>query len=125
VFRARLGHIAERISGVMHMLDVRIDSRIKAQNLQLMQSMERSTQLQFRLQTLVESLSIIAAAYYLIGLIAYVVKGVAAFPSGSRTDLIIGAITLPVVLLIYALLRVIRHRVLGEAPVGANNATSF
>ncbi len=114
MFRQRLNDIAERVSGVMHTLDVRIDSRIKAQNLSLMQSMERSTQLQFRLQTLVESLSIIAAAYYLVGLIAYVVKGVSAIPSGSKSDMVVGAITLPVVLLIYALLRIIRNRVLKE-----------
>jgi uncharacterized membrane-anchored protein len=118
VFRQRLGHIAERISGVMHTLDVRIDSRIKAQNLVLMQSMERSTQLQFRLQTLVEGLSVIAAAYYLVGLISYVVKGVSAFPDGSASDLIVGAITIPVILLIYGFVRVLRHRVLNEQPPG-------
>jgi uncharacterized membrane-anchored protein len=111
-FRQRLSHIAERISGVMHTLDVRIDSRIKAQNLRLMQSMERSTQLQLRLQTLVEGLSIIAAAYYLVGLIGYVVKGAAAWPSGSKTDLLIGAITLPVILLIAWLVHVLRSRVM-------------
>lgn len=116
VFRQRLSHIAERISGVMQALDTRIDSRIKTQNLSLMRSMERSTQLQFRLQTLVESLSIIAAAYYLVGLIAYVIKGIAAFPSGSKTEIAIGAITPLVVLLIYALVHVLRNRVLNERP---------
>lgn len=114
VFRQRLSHIAERISGVMHTLDVQIDSRIKAQNLSLMKSMERSTQLQFRLQTLVEGLSVIAAAYYLIGLIAFISKGVAAFQSGSRSDMFIGAITLPVILLIYVFVRYLRHKVLKE-----------
>ncbi len=114
VFRQRLSHIAERISGVMHTLDVRIDSRIKAQNLRLMQSMERSTQLQLRLQTLVEGLSVIAAAYYLIGLIAYISKSVEAFPSGSSSDIFVGAITLPVILLIYAFVRHLRNKVLKE-----------
>jgi uncharacterized membrane-anchored protein len=115
VFRQRLGHIAERISGVMHTLDVRIDSRIKGQNLQLMRSMERSTQLQFRLQTLVEGLSVIAAAYYLIGLVAYVAKGVKAYPAGSEADLFIGAITAPVIALIYLFVRTLRHKVLKES----------
>ncbi len=114
VFRTRLSHIAERISGVMHTLDVRIDSRIKAQNLSLMRSMERSTQLQLRLQTLVEGLSVIAAAYYIVGLIAYMAKGVGALPAGSQTDLFIGAVTLPVVLLIYLLVNRLRHKVLKE-----------
>jgi uncharacterized membrane-anchored protein len=114
VFRQRLSHIAERISGVMHTLDVRIDSRIKAQNLGLMQSMERSTQLQLRLQTLVEGLSVLAAAYYLIGLIAYMSKGVSALSSGWQSDLFVGAITLPVVLLIYLFVRYLRNKVLKE-----------
>jgi uncharacterized membrane-anchored protein len=118
VFRQRLSHIAERISGVMHTLDVRIDSRIKAQNLGLMQSMERSTQLQLRLQTLVEGLSIIAAAYYLVGLIAYVTKGVAAWPKGSGSDLFIGAITLPVIFAIYLFVARLRNKVLMETDGG-------
>jgi uncharacterized membrane-anchored protein len=118
VFRQRLSHIAERISGVMHTLDVRIDSRIKAQNLGLMRSMERSTQLQLRLQTLVEGLSVIAAAYYLVGLIGYISKGVSAFPSGSKSEIFVGAITLPVVLLIYAFVRHLRHKVLKETEEG-------
>lgn len=114
VFRTRLGHIAERISGVMHTLDVRFDSRIKAQNLLVMRSMERSTQLQLRLQTLVEGLSVIAAAYYLVGLIAYMIKGVAAISKGPQTDFIVGAITLPVVALIYLFVNRLRHKVLSE-----------
>jgi len=120
VFRQRLRDIAERISGVMHTLDVRIDSRIKAQNLVLMRSMERSTQLQFRLQTLVEGLSVIAAAYYLIGLIAYMTKGVAATKSGSISEIFVGAVTLPIVLLIYLFVNRLRHKVLMES--GAENA---
>lgn len=118
VFRQRLSHIAERISGVMHTLDVRIDSRIKAQNLGLMRSMERSTQLQLRLQTLVEGLSVIAAAYYIVGLVGYIAKGVAAYPSGSESDIFVGAVTLPMVLLIYVFVRHLRHKVLKETEEG-------
>ncbi len=115
VFRRRLGDIAERISGVMHTLDVRIDSRIKAQNLILMQSMERSTQMQFRLQTLVEGLSVLAAAYYLIGLIGYVTKGIEAYPAKSWSNIIIGAITIPVILIIYIIGQKLRSKVLQDA----------
>jgi uncharacterized membrane-anchored protein len=115
VFRQRLNDLADRISNVMHTLDVRIDSRIKAQNLGLMRSMERSTQLQLRLQTLVEGLSVIAAAYYLVGLIAYMTKGgAAALKGGAATDMTIGAVTVPVVLLIYLFVSRLRHKVLME-----------
>ena len=101
----------------MHTLDVRIDTRIKAQNLRLMESMERSTQLQLRLQTLVEGLSVIAAAYYLVGLIAYMTKGAAAFSSGSQTELFIGLITIPVILAIYVLVQRLRGKVMKETDV--------
>ncbi len=114
VFQSRLGHIAERIARIMHTLDVRVDTKIKAQNLRLMKSMERSTQLQLRLQTLVEGLSVIAAAYYMVGLIAYVVKGVAAVPKGSLTDLIIGGAAIPVIIAIYWLVHRLRGKVLKE-----------
>jgi uncharacterized membrane-anchored protein len=104
----------------MHTLDVRIDSRIKAQNLVLMRSMERSTQLQLRLQTLVVGLSVIAAAYYLVGIIAYMTKGVAATKSGSNSEIFVGAVTLPVVLFIYLFVNRLRHKVLKES--GEDNA---
>ncbi|WP_373490391.1 DUF3422 family protein [Parasphingorhabdus sp.] len=117
VFQTRLARIAERISRIMHTLDVRIDTRIKAQNLRLMESMERSTQLQLRLQTLVEGLSVIAAAYYLVGLIAYITKGAAAWPSGSTSDVMIGIVTIPVILAIYLLVHRLRGKALKEADV--------
>lgn len=114
VFTERLARIAERISRVMHTLDVRVDTRIKAQNLLLTKSMERSIQLQFRLQSLVEGLSVIAAAYYLIGLLAFLIKGAAAWPSGSRTDMVVAAATLPVIALIYLFVNRTRGMVLKD-----------
>ena len=114
VFTDRLARIAERISRVMHTLDVRVDTRIKAQNLILTKRMERSIQLQFRLQSLIEALSVIAAAYYLIGLVKFLVSGAAAWPSGSTTDLVIGAITIPAIAAIYAFVRHSRGNVLKE-----------
>jgi uncharacterized membrane-anchored protein len=122
VFQTRLSRIAERISRIMQTLDVRIDMRIKAQNLRLMESMENSTQLQLRLQTLVEGLSIIAAAYYLVGLIAYVTKGASAYPRGSMVDLAIGAVTIPVVLVIWGFVYYLRNKVLKESE--SNNGRS-
>lgn len=115
VFTERLARIAERISRVMHTLDVRVDTRIKAQNLLLTERMERSIQLQFRLQRLVEGLSVIAAAYYLVGLIAFIAKGAAAWPNGSQTELIVGALTLPVIGLIYLFVHRLRGTVLSDS----------
>jgi uncharacterized membrane-anchored protein len=110
VFRKRLDDISGRISAVMHTLDVRIDSRIKAQNLQLMQSMERSTQLQVRLQSLVEGLSVLASAYYLIGLIGYLAKGADSWAGTTWSNVLIGAITLPIIMSIYWMGKRMRSR---------------
>lgn len=120
VFQTRLGRIAERISRVMHTLDVRIDTRIKAQNLNLTRSMESSTQLQLRLQTLVEGLSVIAAAYYLVGLIGYLVKGISAVQKGYLPEIIMGALTIPVILVIWLFVHHLRGKVLQEADTKNN-----
>jgi uncharacterized membrane-anchored protein len=63
---------------------------------------------------LVEGLSVIAAAYYLVGLIAYMTKGLAAINTDHATDIIMGAVTLPVMLLIYLFVNRLRHKVLKE-----------
>lgn len=74
--------------------------------------MERSTQLQLRSQTLADGLSVIAAAYYLVGSIGYVSRGVAVFPSGSQSDVFVAAITLPVIPLIHAFVHYLHYWVL-------------
>ncbi|MEM1132862.1 MAG: DUF3422 domain-containing protein [Pseudomonadota bacterium] len=122
-FQARLTRIAERVSRVMHTLDVRIDTRIKAQNLSLTQSMERSTLLQLRLQTLVEGLSVIAAAYYLVGLIGYMVKGVSALQKGYWPEIIMGAITIPVIVIIWLFVHHLRGKVLKESALDDDSST--
>jgi len=113
-FEARMGALAERITGVMRTLNTRIDTRIKAQNRDLLASMERSTNLQLRLQHLVEGLSVIAAGYYAVGLIGFLVKGTDGLLHGKWVEAAIGAATLPVLLLLFLLVRHWRGRVLDE-----------
>ncbi|MCM8556496.1 DUF3422 domain-containing protein [Sphingomicrobium sediminis] len=113
-FANRLRRIAERSSDAIALLNTRIDTRIKAQNLDLLKSMESSFSLQLRLQNLVEALSVIAASYYAVGLIAFMVKGWKAFPDGDSTDIILGIATPGIVLLIFILVGVIRKRVVDE-----------
>jgi hypothetical protein len=47
-------------------------------------------------------------------------KGVAATKSGSNSEIFVGAVTLPVVLLIYLFVNRLRHKVLKES--GEDNA---
>lgn len=111
-FNARLDELAERTDGVIALLNTRIDTRIKAQNRDLLASMERSTSLQLRLQHLVEGLSIVAAGYYAVGLIGYLVGGIAAWKAGFGYEVIVGLAVLPVLLLIWLFVRHQRVRMI-------------
>jgi|GEM_PF-5495985 len=53
----------------------------------------------------------------MVGLIAYLTEGAAAFPSGSQSDLLIGIVTIPVILAIYLLVNRLRGKVLKETDV--------
>ncbi|MFA6220148.1 MAG: DUF3422 domain-containing protein [Erythrobacter sp.] len=57
------------------LLRTRIETRIQAQNASLLQSMNRSIDLQLRMQHLVEGLSVVALSYYCVGLLGYMLGG--------------------------------------------------
>ncbi len=103
-----------RASELASLLRARIDTRIENQNAELLRSLEGSARMQLRLQQLVEGLSVVAVSYYLIGLIAYVLKGTQHALSGLNADLILAIITVPVVLGVWGLLRVLKSRLLKE-----------
>ena len=113
-FVERLRRLSERVGDAIALLNTRIDTRIKAQNLELLRSMESSFNLQLRLQHLVEALSVIAASYYAVGLIAFILKGAKAFPDWNSIDLLLAVITPLVILGIFALVSLMRKRYLGE-----------
>lgn len=115
-FGDRLDELAERTNGVIALLNTRIDTRIKAQNRDLLASMERSTSLQLRLQHLVEGLSVVAAGYYAVGLIGYLLGGVFAWRAGFGIELILGLLVLPVLLLIWLFVRYQRVRMIAGTP---------
>jgi uncharacterized membrane-anchored protein len=61
--------------GIISIIRTRIDLILEAQNLTLLQSVDRTTKSQVILQHTVEGLSVIVIAYYLAGLMGYVFKG--------------------------------------------------
>ncbi|ALG60314.1 MULTISPECIES: DUF3422 family protein [Citromicrobium] len=114
-FVNRLRRLSERSGDVIALLNTRIDTRIKAQNLELLRSMESSFNLQLRLQNLVEALSVIAASYYAVALIAYMAKGAVGFgEEGHEVDVAIALIAPVVILTIFLLVSRIRHRFIKE-----------
>ena len=116
-FVNRLQRLSERSGDAIALLNTRIDTRIKAQNLELLRSMESTFNLQLRLQNLVELLSVIAASYYAVALIAYMAKGVKALGTGNVVDIVIGVVTPLVILTIFLLVSRIRHRFVKEANI--------
>nr|MDH4358051.1 DUF3422 domain-containing protein [Nitrospira sp.] len=61
--------------GIIAIIRTRIDLILEAQNLSLLQSVDKTTKSQVLLQHTVEGLSVIVIAYYLAGLCGYVFKG--------------------------------------------------
>ena len=122
-FTNRLRRLSERSGDAIALLNTRIDTRIKAQNLELLRSMESSFNLQLRLQNLVEALSVIAASYYAVALIAYMAKGVDAFGKEDHLVEIVVALAAPLVILtIFLLVSRIRHRFIRETESATNRS---
>ena len=70
----RLSNLSERISRTSALLRTRVDMATEEQNSQLLAKLTKGQELQLRLQTTVEGLSIAAISYYVISLLLYLGK---------------------------------------------------
>jgi uncharacterized membrane-anchored protein len=70
----RLGSLSERISRASALLRTRVDIATEVQNQQLLEKLTRGQELQLRLQSTVEGLSIAAISYYVVSLLLYLGK---------------------------------------------------
>ncbi len=71
----RIDTLRGGFEGIIEIIRTRIDLIVEAQNLALLQSVDKTTKSQVLLQHTVEGLSVIVIAYYLSGLASYVFKG--------------------------------------------------
>ena len=102
----RLQELSERVTQASSLLSTRVDIVRERQNQQLLASMNRRAELQFRLQRTVEGLSVVAIVYYLAGLVGYVAKALKALSWNVDPDLTEGAaIPLLLALSVWALVR--------------------
>lgn len=78
----RLVSLSERIARTSALLRTRVDIATEVQNQQLLEKLTRGQELQLRLQTTVEGLSIAAISYYVVSLLLYGSKALkaAGFP---------------------------------------------
>lgn len=72
----RQANLSRKLSRAANLLRTRVDVGLERQNRDLLASMNHRAKQQFRLQQTVEGLSIAAISYYVVGLIAYLLKGI-------------------------------------------------
>jgi uncharacterized membrane-anchored protein len=103
--------LSSRVARATQMLSTRVDLARERQNQAVLESMNRRAKLQLRLQETVEGLSVAAITYYVVGLVGYAAKALAAVGVPLRADLVMG-VSIPVVAVAIALgLRKIRKTV--------------
>ena len=106
----RLNALSQRIERTSALLRTRVDIAAEAQNQQLLEKLTKGQELQLRLQSTVEGLSIAAISYYVISLILYAGKAAKAAGIGVHPEMLAGALTPVVVLTIWWATRQIRKR---------------
>ena len=105
----RLSAMANRAMRAGDLLRTRVDVERSAQNQSLLESMDRRADLQLRLQETVEGLSVVAISYYAVSLASYLFYPLAD-PIGVSKGMITAVLTLPVVALVWMMVRSIRRR---------------
>ncbi|MDI1247218.1 MAG: DUF3422 domain-containing protein [Rhodoferax sp.] len=93
----RLASLSERVARASDLLRTRVDIATEVQNQQLLEKLTRGQELQLRLQSTVEGLSIAAISYYVISLLLYAGKALKAAGLPINPEMAAGALV-PVVL---------------------------
>ncbi|HRO12958.1 DUF3422 family protein, partial [Amaricoccus sp.] len=112
--KERLEELSARAERAANLLRTRVDVNNQAQNVEVLRGMDRRAALQLRLQETVEGLSVVAISYYAVNLAAGVFAPLAE-PLGLDKPALLALLTLPVVLIVWLLVRRIRAR-LGHGP---------
>jgi uncharacterized membrane-anchored protein len=99
--------MSERAMRASGLLRTRVDVDRSAQNQKLLESMNKRADLQLRLQQTVEGLSVVAISYYAVSLVSYLLYPLTGL-TGTSKGILTAAVTLPVVLLVWWMVRRIR-----------------
>lgn len=102
----RLASLSARVARASALLRTRVDIATEAQNQQLLEKLTRGQELQLRLQTTVEGLSIAAISYYVVSLLVYGVKAAKAAGLPVDVEVATGAL---IPLVIWGVWRVTRR----------------
>jgi uncharacterized membrane-anchored protein len=94
----RLTSLSQRIERASALLRTRVDIVTEAQNQMLLEKLTKGQDLQLRLQSTVEGLSIAAISYYVVSLVLYAGKAAKAGGLHINPEMVAGAL-IPVVLI--------------------------
>jgi len=111
---SRLHDLSERVAQASALLSTRVDIAREQQNQALLVSMNRRARLQLRLQQTVEGLSVAAIAYYLVGLVGYLSKGLKAAGAPLDAELTMGLAVPVVAAVVYLAVRRARRHIVDD-----------
>jgi uncharacterized membrane-anchored protein len=111
-FAQRLDDLLERTSHASALLRTRIETSLERQSRDLLESMNKRTHVQLRLQEMLEGASVLAISYYAIGILGYLLKPFGHLPVGLDVSTLLAASTPVVVLACWRHIR--RLRVLAK-----------
>ena len=112
--KERLAELSARAERAANLLRTRVDVTNQAQNVEVLRAMDRRAAMQLRLQETVEGLSVVAISYYAVNLAAGLLAPLSE-PAGIEKPTLLALLTVPMVLLVWLMVRRIRAR-LGHRP---------
>ena len=116
---SRLEDLSNRIGRAGELLNTRVDLTLKEQNQSLLASMNHRSEIQLRLQQMVEGMSVAAISFALVGLIRVVLT---AIKDGGWIDinlpLLIGLSVPTVVIIVWLVSRHVRKSLTSPRPLG-------
>lgn len=105
----RLSTMSERAMRASELLRTRIEVQRSAQSQSQLEAMNRRAELQLRLQETVEGLSVVAISYYAVSLAGYFFYPLGK-AAGLSKEMVLAGLTLPVVCVVWWLLRRMKKR---------------
>jgi uncharacterized membrane-anchored protein len=107
---ARQDALSRRVSRATQLLSTRVELTRERQTQAVLEEMNKRAGLQLRLQQTVETISVAAISYYVIGLLGYVIKAATDAGAPFDPDIATGATVPLVAVLIWLLVRSVRRR---------------
>ncbi len=101
----RIEALSARIARAGVLMRTRVEISNEAQNSRFLQAMSQRLALQLKMQQTVEGLSVAAISYYSVGLLHKLVEMLPLDRLPLRKEVITGLVVVPVVLVVWALIR--------------------